>query len=100
MPTSHRQIIREAVAHLGMSASNRRIRAWARQHHNIELRNNEIINAVGSQRQRTEQGRTVKQMASVASLVTQCDGSHELALNLVRLDRVQCRETPDKKGRP
>ena len=96
--TSHREIIRAAVADLGMAATNKQIRAWARQHHNIEIKNNEIINAVGSQRRRTDRNKTAVQAAAVAALVNHCDGSHELALNLIRLDRTK-RRTPHKEGR-
>ena len=54
MSASHREIIRAAIADLGMATTNKQIRAWARQHHNLEIKNNEIINAVGSQRERTD----------------------------------------------
>ncbi len=94
---SHREIIREAVASLGMSASNTDIRAWAREKHGVVVKNNEIINAVGSQRRRLEHGRTAAQTASVASLVRVCDGDHDLALNLIRLDRSRQRRLSSKE---
>lgn len=98
MSASHREIIRAAVADLGMAATNKQIRAWARRHHNIEIKNNEIINAVGSQRERTDHSRTAAQTASVVALVNHCDGSHDLALNLIRLDRTK-RRSPHKEGK-
>lgn len=97
MSASHREIIRSAVADLGVAATNKQIRAWARQQHQIELKNNEIINTVGSQRRRSERGKTEAQDASVSALVSRCDGSHELALNLIRLDRTKQQSSHKRK---
>ena len=97
MSASHREIIRAAIADLGIAATNKQIRAWARQHHQIELKNNEIINCVGSQRRRLDRGKTTAQDASASALVSKCDGNHELALNLIRLDRTRQRRIPNKE---
>lgn len=94
---SHREVIRAAVAALGITATNRDIRAWARRHHNVEVKNNEIINTVGSERQRSEKARTAALDASVSSLIRRCDGNHDLALNLIRLDRSRKRRNPSKE---
>lgn len=96
---SKREIIRESVAKFGITISNQAIREFAWRNHRVEVKTNEIINTVGSEKKRFEKRKTAAQELAVSRLVSQCDGNHDFALNLIRLDRTRNQRRKPSKER-